>query len=107
MAATIRLSQQHSCSFDHLVGELLDMQRQVEAERLGSPKIDDKIEFGRLLHRQIARLLALENAANIDAGLMALMGKTASVTHQAAGHDVLAKSVNRGQCMALRPASRA
>ena len=41
----------------------------VEAERLGGLEIDDELELGRLHHRQVGRLLALENAADIDAGL--------------------------------------
>jgi hypothetical protein len=36
MAAAIRLSQQHSCSFDHLVGDSQQPGRDGEAERLGS-----------------------------------------------------------------------
>ena len=32
--------------FDHLVGGLLDLRRDVEAERLGGLEIDDQFEFG-------------------------------------------------------------
>jgi len=35
MAAAIRLSQQHSCSFDHLVGTAVQRKRDREAEHLG------------------------------------------------------------------------
>src|SRR5215469_4279736 len=62
MAATIRLSQQHSCSLDHLVGGLLKLERHVEAEPLGSFEIDDQFELGWSLHRQVGRLLAPEDA---------------------------------------------
>ena len=41
----------------------------VEAERLGGLEIDDQLELGGLLHRQVGRLLALENPAGVDAGL--------------------------------------
>jgi hypothetical protein len=53
-------------SFDHLVGasEQRDRQR-VQAERLGGFQIDDQVELGRVLHRQIGRLLALEDAVDI------------------------------------------
>jgi hypothetical protein len=39
--------------FDHLVGELLKLQWDIEAERLCSLEIYDQLEFGRLLNRQI------------------------------------------------------
>ena len=45
--------------FDHLVGAADQRQRNGEAERLGSLQVDDKLDFGGLLDRQIGRLLAL------------------------------------------------
>jgi hypothetical protein len=59
MAAAIRLSQQHSCSFNHLVGELLEMQRHFEAERSGSFEVNSEYEFCREFDRQVAWLRAL------------------------------------------------
>ena len=46
-------------SLDHLVGELLELQWDIEAEPLGSFEIDDQFELGWSLHRQVGRLLAL------------------------------------------------
>ena len=37
----------------------------VEAERLGGPEVDHQFVLGRRLHRQIGRLLALEDAVDI------------------------------------------
>src|SRR5215475_2029050 len=48
--------------FDHLVGDLLESQGDVEAEPLGSFEIDDQFELGWSLHRQVGRLLAPEDA---------------------------------------------
>src|SRR5262249_52963911 len=48
-----------------LVGELLKVYRQVEAQRLGSSKIDHKLEFDRLLHRQPIRLCAFEYTIDV------------------------------------------
>src|SRR5262245_46586215 len=51
---------------DHLVDAHQQRQRQLNAERLGSLEIDNQLELGRVLHRQIGRLAALENAINIE-----------------------------------------
>ena len=56
MAAAIRLSQQHSCSFDHLVGAGEQRRRHVEAERLRHDQVNDEVELGRLLDRKIGGL---------------------------------------------------
>jgi hypothetical protein len=42
------------------VGELLELQGDVEAEPLGSFEIDDQFELGWSLDRQVGRLLAPE-----------------------------------------------
>jgi hypothetical protein len=47
-------------SLDHLVGAREQRDWRVEAQRLGSLEIDDQLEFGGLLDRQIARLFASE-----------------------------------------------
>jgi hypothetical protein len=57
------------CSIDQLVGGGLQSQRDSQAERLGGLEVDDQLDFGGLLHRQIGRLLALEDAAGVNAEL--------------------------------------
>ena len=52
-------------SFDHLVGALLHRYRNGQAERLGGLEVDDQLELGRRLHRQIAWLLALQDTIDI------------------------------------------
>jgi hypothetical protein len=42
-------------SLDHLVGEGEDRLRHGQVERLGGLEIDDQLESGRLLDRQIGR----------------------------------------------------
>ena len=57
------------CSFDHLVGEQLHLVGNGQAERLGGLEVDDQLDFCRLLDRQVGRLLALEDAAGVNADL--------------------------------------
>jgi hypothetical protein len=48
--------------FDHLVGDLLEMHRHIEAQRLGGLEVDGKLILRRRLHRHVGWLLALEDA---------------------------------------------
>src|SRR5262249_61783621 len=84
MAAAIRLSQQHSCSFDHLVGEREQPVGNLEAECLGNLEVDHKLKLGRLYDRQVSGLLALKNSRGIDAGPSQAVVIVWAVTHQAA-----------------------
>jgi hypothetical protein len=48
--------------FDHLVGAGEHRRRHSEAEGLRSNQVDDQIEFGRLLDRNVGRLLSTRSA---------------------------------------------
>ena len=54
--------------FDHLVGAADQRQRNGKAEGLGSLQVDDQLDFGSLLDRQIGRLLTLENLGGVATG---------------------------------------
>src|SRR3954454_2837113 len=73
-----------------------------EAERLGGLEVDDKLEFGRPYHRQLGHLRTLQNPAGVDAGLAIGIGKTGSVTDQAASRNKLALNVDRRHRMSCR-----
>jgi hypothetical protein len=62
MIAATRLSQQHSCSLDHLVGAGEQRGRHGEAEHSCGLSIDDEPELARLLDRKFRRLRTLEDA---------------------------------------------
>src|SRR5262249_23275570 len=65
-----------------------------EPERLGSLEIDDQLEFGRLLDRQIGRLVALENPPGIDARPAKGVRNVVAVTAQSAIRGILTKAIN-------------
>src|SRR5262245_779815 len=91
-------------SFDHLVGELLEMQWHVEAERLGGLEIDHQLELAGLEDGQMRGLHTLKNLPGIKAGLAPGFRPAAAVAHQSAGGDEFGPFVDRrdrvarGQC---------
>jgi hypothetical protein len=87
---------------DHLIGCSQQRFRDGEAEGVGGLEVDDQIEFGRLLDRQVGRFLAFENAPGIDASLVESIAETAAITYQAAGQDILTECEDRGQRMSGR-----
>jgi hypothetical protein len=94
--------QQTASLFDHLVSESKRFRWNFEAERLGGRKIDDKIEFGRLLDRDISRLRTTENLVNVVARTPPHVRKVWSVGHQDARFDMLPNAVHRRQSRAQR-----
>jgi hypothetical protein len=80
----ICLRQNHSCSFDHLVGDGENARRNGNAERLGGLKVYDHLELGRKLHREIGRLLAAQDAIDIRGGATPGVYQIGSVGEQTA-----------------------
>src|SRR5262245_21503937 len=72
------------CSFDHLIGALLEMYGHVKAKRLSGFQIDHQLEFDWSLHGKLACFFALKNAIKIRRGAPKIIGQVISVGQQAA-----------------------
>ena len=70
--------------FDHLIGAGEQIVRNCKAERLGGLEIDNNLELGRPLYRQIARLRALHNLVDERSRAPEHVGKVHPISHQAA-----------------------
>jgi hypothetical protein len=66
-------------SFNYLIGDGKHCRRHLDAERSCRLQIDEKLELGRLQHRQIGGPRALEYAAGIDADLMKCLRRAFSI----------------------------
>src|SRR4029453_14681167 len=66
---------------------------------LCSREIYHQLELCPQHNRQITRLLAFKDASGINAGLTVCIGSAGAVAHQAAGSDVVAQDIHRGNSM--------
>jgi hypothetical protein len=55
----------------------------VEAKRLSGLEIDDQFELGRRLHRQVAWLLAPEDAVGVASGAPKIIERVVAIGEQA------------------------
>ena len=76
--------------------------RHFEAERLGGRQIDDQIELGRLLDRDVSRLRPAQNLVDEVGGAPELVREVWSIGHQTARFNVLPSAVHRRQSRAHR-----
>src|SRR5262249_6159138 len=102
MAATIRLSQQHSCSFNHRVREGEQFVWYRKPERVGGPEINDQIELNWLLDRNLSRLCSAQYLVDEIGGTPPHAQPVRSIGHQTTRFDVLSHAVQRGKPCAQR-----
>src|SRR6516162_10303463 len=79
--------QQTPLLFDHFVGAKQDRWRHGKAERLGGLEVHDHLKFRRKLHREIARLLAAQDAIHISGGAAIVVYRVGSIGEQTALSD--------------------
>src|SRR5215813_3195396 len=80
-------------SLNHLVGAGEQRRRDDEAERSRGFEIHGQLKFGGLHYRQVRSVLALENPASIRRRLAIGVRQVGAVTHEAAGENIFAPSV--------------
>jgi len=90
-------AQQDRYLLDDLVGGGEQRWRDVEAERLRRLEVDDKLVFGRRLHRQIGGLFAFEDAIDIAGGEAIRFGLIDPVGDQPALSNIAAERIDRWQ----------
>src|SRR5262245_11435157 len=101
MAAAIRLSQQHSCSFNHLVGAGEQRRRYGEAKHLRGHQIDDEVEFGRLLDRNVGRFRPAQNLVDMLRRTPVEMHVVDAIGYKTSSLYELTRAVNCRQASAL------
>src|SRR6202035_841173 len=74
----------------------------LDAERFGGLQVENELEPGRLLHRQVGGLGTLEDVGGIDADLTKRVCEVGSVAHQPAGYDIITSRINRRNPVACR-----
>src|SRR6266852_7913367 len=94
--------RKNGCSFYRLVGADQHQRGHRKAERFRRFEIEDELEVRGQMNRQIGRLGAFQDAACIDADLMVSPGELSAIAHQAAGLDIFAPWIHRGERMARR-----
>src|SRR6516162_488417 len=87
---------------DDLLGAYQQRERKFDPERLCRFEVDGQLNSCDLLHREVRRLVAPENAPGVDANLAVKIADAATIAHQAAGLDELTVRVDRRQRVADR-----
>ena len=71
-----------------------------DAEADGGLEVDEQLDLGDPLHRQLRRLLALQDAAGMAPGLPVRLAEIAAIAHQPAGEREVARLGDRRHLVA-------
>src|SRR5262249_5057765 len=89
-------------SFDHLVSARGQRLPHAETERPGGLEIDRQLELGWRLHWEVGRLLALEDAVDVNRRASMWVNRIGPVGDQATGGDEVPRKVDCGQLVPSR-----
>src|SRR5262245_27715538 len=84
-------------SFDHLVGKGEQRARNGNVERSGSVEVNDEIEFGWLLDRDVGRFRSTQNLIDVIGGTPKQVRIVCSEGHQPSPFDILPSPVHGRQ----------
>src|SRR5579871_1527706 len=76
------------------------MRRDSQAERFGRAPIDHELESRQTMNRELGRVLAVEDAADIEAGLVRSLRQARAIAHETAELCKLDERVDRRQAIA-------
>src|SRR5262249_19088706 len=83
--------------FDHLLGDLLELRRHIEAKRLGGFHVDHQFELDGGLHREVGWTLASENSVYICCTALEQVDGIDAVDHHSTVGRVETEWINCGQ----------
>src|SRR5206468_8162130 len=88
-------------SFDDLIGAGLQRERHVQPQSFGGPQVDDELELGGLLNRQLGWLGAVQNATDVGRGAAKQIGEIGAIGQQASARGKQPVGVGRRQAMSV------
>ncbi len=101
MCQKLSRAPQQTFLFDHLVGTQDKRRRDRESNRVCSLHIDNKLELGYLIDRDVTRRCAFKDLINVPRRTTEYIRKIDRVGHETTGFNKPTKRINRRQSVLL------
>jgi len=85
------MSVRHYASFDHHISTQQNRVGNLDAERFRGFHVDDQLELGRLLHRQVGGLCAFEDFINEGCRAPPVIKEVWPIAHEAPSLDKITR----------------